>query len=160
MTLRDRAGRHGGGFVVDGERGTRQGCAATGDTGGRWWCDDSGDIITSWLVQLLVFLAVVAFVAFEVISVVVTNVRLDETAREVARAARDEYRAVHSLDRATSVAEEVAATYDAEVVTVTEDGDELVVELHKQAPTLVIHRIGVLDDLTTASATSRIGRTP
>jgi hypothetical protein len=121
---------------------------------------ERGDIIGSWLLQLLVFLAVVAFVAFEVITVVVTTVRLDETAREVARAARDEYRAVRSLDRSTAVAAEVAAAHGAEVVGVTEDGDDLVVELRKQAPTLVIHRIGVLDDLTTANATTRLGRTP
>lgn len=124
------------------------------------WSAERGDIIGSWLLQLLVFLAVVAFVAFEVITVVVTSVRLDETAREVARAARDEYRAVRSLDRTTAVAAEVAAAHGAEVVAVTEDGDDLVVELRKQAPTLVVHRIGVLDDLTMANATSRLGRTP
>lgn len=121
---------------------------------------ERGGMITSWLLQLLVLLALVGLVVYEILAVVVTSARIDETAREVARAARDEYRAAGSLDRASAVATLVAATYDAEVVDVSEDGDGLVIELSKQAPTLLVHRIGAFGDLTTARASSRVVRGP
>lgn len=120
---------------------------------------DGGGIVGSWLLQLLAFLAVLAFVAYEVITVVVTTVSLDDTAREVARAARDEYRTTRSLERATQTAELTADLHDARVTSVTTDGDELVVELERQAPTVVVHRLGPLEDLATASSSSRIGWT-
>jgi hypothetical protein len=119
--------------------------------------DERGDIITSWLLQLLVFLAVVAFVVYEVIAVVATTISLDDAAREVARAARDEYRADRSLDRATDAAEQVAELRDAQVVAVEEEGGELVVTVTRVAPTLVVHRIGPLAELAQVNATSRVG---
>jgi hypothetical protein len=121
---------------------------------------ERGDIITSWLVQLLVFLAVVAFVAYEVVAVVATTISLDDTAREVARAARDEYRAERSLERATTAAAEVAELRDVELVAVQEEDDELVVTLSRLAPTLVVHRIGPLEELARVSASSRVGWAP
>lgn len=120
---------------------------------------EAGDIITGWLFRLLAFLAVLAFVAFEVGTIVVANFTLDDAAREVARAARDEYRGERSLDRATQVATDVAALRDAEVVAVVADGDDLVIELRKRAPTVVVHRIGPLEELTMVTASNRIAWT-
>jgi len=121
---------------------------------------ESGDIITGWLVQLLLFLAVLSFIAYEALAVVVTHASLDDTAREVARAARDEYRVGRSIDIATSTAVEVAAVRDARVVAVAEHDGELVVELHRDAPTLVIHRIGPLQDLTKVTTSARVAWAP
>jgi hypothetical protein len=122
--------------------------------------DESGDIIGGWLLQLVVFLAVLAFIAYEVISVVVTNISLDDTAREVARAARDEYRVARSIDVATASAGETAAARDARIVEVTQHGDDLIVELERDAPTLLIHRIGPLQDLSKANTSARITWAP
>ena len=122
--------------------------------------DESGDIITGWLIQLVIFLAVLAFVAFEAITVVVTNVSLDDTAREVARAARDEYRVARSIEVATATATEVAALREARVVEVTEQDGDLIVELGKDAPTLVIHRIGPLQNLVNVTTSARVAWAP
>jgi hypothetical protein len=122
--------------------------------------DESGGIIGGWLLQLVVFLAVLAFIAYEVISVMVTNISLDDTAREVARAARDEYRVARSIDVATASAGETAAARDARIVEVIQDGDDLIVELERDAPTLVIHRIGPLQDLSKANTSARITWAP
>lgn len=115
-----------------------------------------GGIISGWLLQLLVFLAALSFVGYEVISVVVTNVSLDDTAREVARSARDEYRVSRSIDAATESATAIAALRDARVLGVVDDGDDLLVELERDAPTLVIHRIGVLQDLAKVNTSARV----
>jgi hypothetical protein len=122
--------------------------------------DERGDILWSWLVRLCLVMAVLSLVTYEVVSVAVSTVALDDRAREVARAARDEYRVERSLERASATATEVARTHGAEVTAVTEDGDLLVIELEKQAPTLIVHRLGPLDELTTTTATSRIRWTP
>jgi hypothetical protein len=115
-----------------------------------------GGIIGGWLLQMLVFMGVLAFVAYEVVSVVVTSVSLDDTGREVARAARDEYRVGRSIDVATATATATAAVRDARVVDVIEDGNDLIVLLERDAPTLVIHRIGALQDLAKANTSARI----
>lgn len=131
-----------------------QRCGEVGTTG------ESGDVITSWLVQILVILAVIGFLAYEILSVAITNVSLDDNAREVARAARDAYRGDQSIDETTATAEEVAATHGVTVVGVAVDGDEIVIDLEKRAPTLVVHRLGPLEDLATATTSRRIAWTP
>lgn len=115
-----------------------------------------GGIISGWLLQMVVFLAVLAFIGHEMISVVVTTVSLDDTAREVARSARDEYRVTRSIDAATLVAISTADQRDARLIDVAAEGDELVVELGRDAPTLLIHRIGVLQDLTMVTTSARV----
>lgn len=120
---------------------------------------ERGDIVGSWLLQLLALLAVLAFVAYEAIAVFVTSVGLEDTAREVARAARDEYRTSGSLERATGTAEQTAELRDAQVTAVVTDGEDLVVEMQRQAPTIVVHRLGPLEELARATTSSRISWT-
>lgn len=117
---------------------------------------EAGDVITSWLVQILLVLAVIGLIAYEILSVAITNVSLDDNAREVARAARDAYRGDQSLDETTATAEEVAATHGVTVVGVAVDGDVLVIDLRKRAPTLLVHRVGPLEDVATATTSRRI----
>jgi hypothetical protein len=125
-----------------------------------WHTDQRGDIVTGWLLRLVVVMAVIGLLAYELLSVTVTGVSLDNNAREVARAARDEYRGDRSLHQATTAAVEVARTHGVEVTAVTEDGDVLVVDLQKTAPTLFVHHLGPLDGLTTANASRRIRWAP
>lgn len=117
---------------------------------------EQGDIITGWLFRLLAFMAVLVVVGYEVISIGLNVVTLDDNAREVARAARDAYRVEGSLDDAEDAAQEVADLHGVEVVGLVEDGDDLIVSLEKQAPTLLVHRVGPLEDLATATTDSRI----
>jgi len=117
---------------------------------------ERGEIITGWLVKMLLTVAVLALVAYEVISIGVTTFALDDHAREVARAARDAYRSEQSVEVATQAAVAVADRHDAEVVALEDEGEDLVITLQRQAPTLVTHRIGPLEDLTVASVTTRI----
>lgn len=124
------------------------------------WHDQRGGIIGSWLLQLVLLMAVLGVVGYEIVSVGVATVSTDDTARQVARAARDEYRAHLSLGRAIEVADEVATTHGAQLLTVEQDGNDLVVTVQRQAPTLLTHRIGPLQDLTVVRASGRSGRTP
>ncbi len=119
-----------------------------------------GDIVTDWLLQLVLILGVVAVLGYEVIAIVVTNVGLDDTAREVARATRAEYGATGSLERATATATQVAEAHEVEVVAVLEEDDGLAVTLAKRPPTIFVHRVAALDDLTTATATGRVAGPP
>lgn len=119
--------------------------------------EQSGEIITGWLLKLVLVVAVLGFIAYEGLSVVVTTVSLDDNAREVARAARDAYRIDGSVENAAEQAQQVADLHGAELVTLEEDGEDLVLTLQRQAPTLVIHRIGPLEDLTMVTVTTRVG---
>lgn len=125
-------------------------------TSNSWAADELGGIIGGWLLQLVVFMGILALVAYEVLSVVVTGVSLDDTAREVARTARDEYRMNRSIDVATVTANETAAVRDARVIDVIQDGDDLIIELERDAPTLVIHRVGALQHLATVDTAARV----
>ena len=116
--------------------------------------------ISNWLLQLAVVLTVVIVLIYEAIAVGVTAVRVDEVAREVAWAARDEYRVASSLDRAEARAVEAARSHDASVLAVEIDQDALSVTLEKPADTIVAHRIGPLAERLTPSATRRAGLRP
>lgn len=126
---------------------------------GRSPAAERGDI-SNWLTQLLVVLAVVGLVIYEVVAVGVTTVSVDDAAREVARAARDTYRSEESLEGATETAEAVAGLRDATVTSVEVEGEELSVTLEKQAGTLVMHRIGPLEGVTTRSSTTQVNLRP
>jgi hypothetical protein len=119
-----------------------------------------GGEISNWLIQLMVVMGVVGLVLYEIVALGVTTVQVDEVAREVARAARDEYLAASSLDRAEAVAGEAAEMHGATLIAVEIDQDELSVTLEKRANTVLVHRIGPLADRVTPSATRRAGLRP
>jgi hypothetical protein len=117
---------------------------------------ECGGIVGGWLLQMVVILGLIGLVLFEVLSVVVATVSLDDVAREVARATRDEYRVNRSIDAATATAETIASSRDARVTDVVTDDDDLVIGLERDSPTLLVHRIGPLQDLATPSTSARI----
>lgn len=122
--------------------------------------DEAGGVITGWFFQVLVFLAVLSFVAYELISVGVTAVNLDDDARDVAKVAGAAYRdeRTRRAERAREAAEEEAADREVELTSFTIEDGSVVVEVTEQAPTVLLHRIGPLEDFTRPSATGR-GRT-
>lgn len=117
--------------------------------------DATGGIITGWLGQLLVIMAIVGLVVYEVVAVGVAAVTLEDEARQVAKVAADAYGSQERIDEASDAAAEAGTTLDVEVLQVTLDGDHVLVTVRGQASTLVLHRLGVLEDLTRPTATGR-----
>ncbi len=120
--------------------------------------DERGDIIGNWLIQLVVILAVIAFVGYEGVSIAVSHLSLDEDAREVAAAARSAYGGDRSVEDAIDAGRAAAEEQDIEVVGVieVEDPQEVIFDLEKQASTLVLHRVGFLEGMTYARTSRRV----
>lgn len=119
---------------------------------------EGGSASGSWLVQALVVLAVLGLLGYEAASIGLTSLSVDDGSRQVARAARDAYRAAGgSIDAAADEAAEAARIHGAMVTDVAVDVDEevLTVTLERRAPTVVIHRVGPLADLGRREATGR-----
>lgn len=117
--------------------------------------DETGGIISSWLLQVAVFLAVIAVIGFEVITIAVTSINLEDDARDVARAAAQAYGGDGQLANARRAAEETATELEVTLVEVTETDGVVSAEVTKRADTLFTHRIGFLEDLVEANATGR-----
>jgi hypothetical protein len=119
--------------------------------------DEVGAATGSWITQVLVVLAVLGLLGYEVISVGLTTFAVDDASRQVARVARDAYRSSDgSLDQAAEQAAEAAEVHDADVTDVAIDGEDLTVTLTRRAPTVLLHRFGPTEDLTVRSATGRV----
>ena len=119
---------------------------------------EHGEVMSGWLVQLLAILIVLGFIGYEGISIAMTHLALDGDAREVAAAARSAYGSSREADDAIEAGREVAELQGVVVVDVVESGEppEVVFDLRKQASTLVIHRIGFLEEMTHARTSRRV----
>jgi hypothetical protein len=118
--------------------------------------DETGGIITGWLGQLLVIMAVVAFVGFEVVTIAVTSVTLQDQAREVARAAASAYGQRERLTDAQEAAIAEATELGVEVASVGLEDDRIVATITTTADTLVLHRIGALETVTRPTASASV----
>lgn len=120
--------------------------------------EEDGGIISGWLVQLMVIVALVAFIAFEGISIAIAHLSLDEDARQVAAAARSAYGGAREMDDAVEAGREAAEELGIEVLGVieVEDPPAVVFDLQKQASTLVLHRVGFLEGTTEARTSRRV----
>jgi hypothetical protein len=114
-----------------------------------------GGIVTGWLIQLVVIMAVIGFVGHEVISVAVTSINLEDDARDVAVAARDAY-GRGDLRAAQEAAQAAADELEVQLVDVEVGDDAVYATVTKQADTFVAHRIGPLEDLTAPTARGRV----
>lgn len=111
--------------------------------------------MTGWLVQLIAIMAVIAFVGYEVISIAVTSINLEDDARHVAVAARDAYLR-GGLGQAEEAAQATAGARGVSLVQVEVDDQSVFATVTKRADTVVVHRIGPLEDLTTPTAQGRV----
>ena len=116
----------------------------------------AGDIVTGWLLRVVFWLAVLAFVVFEIGAVVVASVDADSAAGEVARAAMIAYRSDGSLAEAQAAAEVVADERSVQLISLDEDGATLVIEVSREAGTALLHRLPITEDLATRTATRRV----
>jgi len=126
------------------------------------WRQQDGDIISRWLVQLVLVMVVVAFVGYEAVSIAVTHLSLDEDARQVAAATRTAYRDGRDIDEAAEAGLASAAEQGIEVSDVfpAEDGSTLTYELEKQASTLALHRFDRLEGITIARTSRTVPLAP
>ena len=125
-----------------------------GDRGARVH-DERGDIITGWLGQLLIVMAVVGLLGYELLSIAITTLTLDGDAEQVVDAAADAYGHAESRDDALEAARAEAEQRGAEVVDLVVEQDQLVVTVARETPTLVVHRIPGLEGTADVAATRR-----
>ena len=131
-----------------------RGTLRSGDRGSRVH-DERGDIITGWLGQLLVVMAVVGLLGYELLSIAITTLTLDGDAEQVVDAAADAYDRAESRDDALEAAEAEADQRGAEVLDLVVEQDQLVVTVSRQTPTLFVHRIPGLEGTADVAATRR-----
>lgn len=120
-------------------------------------CDEGGEILKSWVLQLAVVLAVVGVIAYEAISIGMAHLALDDEAREVAASVRNAYGG-GSIEEAIEAGRVTAQQHEIEVLGVieVEQPPEIVFDLRKQASTLLVHRVGLLEGMTHARTSRRI----
>ncbi|MBI4728243.1 MAG: hypothetical protein HY775_01885 [Acidobacteria bacterium] len=116
---------------------------------------ESGGIVTSWLLRLLIILALFGVAVFEAGSVLIARVQVDGIAIDAATEAGSEYARFHSEAAAERAAEDVARRSEARVVDfrVSADGREVIVTVEKRAKTIFIHKIEALRRWTLARST-------
>lgn len=124
---------------------------------GREHPNDRGDIVLSWLVRVIVLLAVVGVMAFDVLSVGSSRLSIDDQATTAARAAADSWAASHdrqgAFDAAWHSATESDATNDVDVKSFSIDaGGVAHVTLRREAPTFVVRLIPPLRRLAVVRA--------
>lgn len=126
------------------------------------WRSEDGDIISRWLVQLVLVMVVIAFVGYEAVSIAVNHLSLDEDARQVAAATRTAYRDGRDIDDAAEAGIATAAEQGIEVSEVlqADDGSSVTFELEKQAATLALHRIDRLEGMTIARTSRTVPLAP
>lgn len=116
---------------------------------------EDGGIITGWLGQLLILMAVIALLGYDVVAVVTTAVALEDEAREVATDAADAYGTRNDLIAAEEAAKASADREGVDLLEFGPDGDYIRVRVAREAGTLWAHLIPPLRDLTRPSATGR-----
>jgi hypothetical protein len=122
---------------------------------GEHMTDQTGGIITGWLLQLVVVMSVLGLIGYEAITVAITSINLDDDARAVAIQARDAYRADNDLRAAEAAAETAAERVEVELVSVDADDDNVYATVAGTADTLLLHRIEALDSVTAPTARGR-----
>lgn len=119
--------------------------------------DESGDIISGWLVRMVVFMGLFALVGYELVVVGMNYVQTEDAAQEVSRAGRSAYRDTRQdEDQAQKAAELEADAQDVQLVRFEVLEEHVAVEVESTADTLFLDELSFLDGLTTRSATSTV----
>lgn len=117
--------------------------------------DDAGQV-SSWLLKILFWVAILGFVLIEFGSVVIVRIQTGDVAGQTAQEAGIAY-SNRGFERAEARAEEYAELNDAVYVDdsleIRQEDDEICVTVRKTASTVLIQRIDALEDLTEAEAT-------
>ncbi|HEX2027650.1 MAG TPA: hypothetical protein VHF25_06590 [Nitriliruptorales bacterium] len=117
---------------------------------------EAGGIVTGWLGQLVVIMAVLAFLGYEAIATALNAISVQDTAQEAARVAAGAYRdAGGDEGHARAAAEAEATEREAAMTAFDINAGTVTVTVRQQADTLVIDAVSLFDDLTTRTATGR-----
>ncbi len=120
----------------------------------RW---ESGDIISGWLLRLLVLMAAISYVVFELVTVGINAIQAEDIAQETARTAARAYQQSDGrLDAAERAADEKAAERGARFVDLEVADDLMHVVVRRDADTLLIHEISLFNALTRHEAVSKV----
>jgi hypothetical protein len=126
------------------------------------WREDDGDIVSKWLLQLVVVMAVIALVGYEAISIAVSHLALDEDARQVAAETRTAYRDGRDVEEAMEAGVAAAEEQGIDVTDVSSADDDTTItyDLQRTASTLLLHRIGQLEGLTITRTSRTVSLSP
>lgn len=113
-------------------------------------------LIGSWVVRIVLWLAIAGLTLFEAGAIIVAMVGVDGTADVAAREAALEYFRTKNEGDARARAEEAALQGDSVITSfvISADGGSVKVTLRRTAQTRIVHRIGPLKKFTTPSATA------
>jgi hypothetical protein len=116
--------------------------------------NERGDIVLSWLTKLVVFFSLAGIVLFDAISVGVTYSSVADQGSHAAHEASETWDATRDLQKAylaaSAVAEEANSLNEVDPATFRVDPDARVhLRITRTATTLVLYRIGPLEDLAT-----------
>ena len=118
--------------------------------------DDRGDIVLGWLTKLVVVLAVLGVVGFDLISLGTARFQAEDHAQSAVRAASAAYRTPADLqaayDAAYAEVVEHGDTIDATTFSVAPDGT-VTLTLRRTAPTLLVEKLGPVRDWADVSRT-------
>lgn len=114
--------------------------------------DERGQV-GSWLIKLLVVLAIVGFILVEFGAVVINRLQAGDIAGQAASEAGLVYSNTGNIQAAAERAEEFVEENGAELVDAEVMDQRMVVTLRKEAATRVIDRIGALEGLTEVTVT-------
>lgn len=108
---------------------------------------DRGGIVLGWLARITITLSLLGLAGFEVLSIAVTHVTIQDIGSQSADAAltslQQQQTPQQAYQAAAAVAEGQGATIPARSFRVNTDGT-VSFQLHKTAPTLVLYRISLL----------------
>jgi hypothetical protein len=115
---------------------------------------DAGFVV-SWLIRLVVVLVIAAVPLFEVAGVMIARLTASETATKAAQEAGFAYTRSPDQQQAEAAARAVTDAEGATLDSVVVDpaARTVTVVVHKQARTLLVHRIKPLSEYATATAT-------
>ena len=119
---------------------------------------DHGDVVLSWLTKVVASLAVLGLAGFDGVSLVAARFSAADHAQTAATAAADAWSRTRNVQQAYDAAAAAIATSgdSIETTTFTVAADGAVhLTLHRQATTLLLHRVPALRSWLDASETAR-----
>jgi len=114
--------------------------------------DERGGIITGWIIRLLIGVAIAGLALFETGAVIVNLVSTDSLASRAAEAAAESYARDGSTTKARQACERRAEEAGADCIELTVRRSTVSARVRKVAPTLVIDKIGPIEQYATAEA--------
>jgi hypothetical protein len=117
--------------------------------------DDSGSIVFGWLGRLALTLTLLGVLCFEVLSIVVTQIGLDDVGQTAGDRALTVYAGTNDSTSAFLAADEYAASQGATLVkrTFTVSDDAVSFDLKKTAPTILLFRLDATADYAEITTT-------